>query len=84
MEDPANEPKYNEILELGVSPEQAPDVATYVTIHFEKGIPTAIDGVNMNALEVMAKLNQLGGSKRYWYCGYFREQIGWHEIPRCL
>lgn len=62
LEDPANEPKYNEILELGVSPEQAPDVATYVTIHFEKGIPTAIDGVNMNALEVMAKLNQLGGA----------------------
>ena len=47
---------------MGVSPEQAPDVATYVTIHFEKGIPTAIDGVNMNALEVMAKLNQLGGA----------------------
>ena len=62
LEDPANEPKYNEILELGVSPEQAPDVATYVTIHFEKGIPTASDGVNMNALEVMAKLNQLGGA----------------------
>ena len=62
LEDPANEPKYNEILELGVSPEQAPDVATYVTIHFEKGIPTAIDDVNMNALEVMAKLNQLGGA----------------------
>ena len=62
LEDPANEPKYNEILELGVSPEQAPDVATYVTIHFEQGIPTAIDGVNMNALEVMAKLNQLGGA----------------------
>ena len=62
LEDPANEPKYNEILELGVSPEQAPDVATYVTIHFEIGIPTAIDGVNMDALEVMAKLNQLGGA----------------------
>ncbi len=62
LEDPANEPKYNEILELGVSPEQAPDVATYVTIHFEKGIPTAIDGVNMDALQVMAKLNQLGGA----------------------
>ena len=62
LEDPANEPKYNEILELGVSPEQAPDVETYVTIHFEKGIPTAIDGVNMNALEVMAKLNQWGGA----------------------
>ena len=62
LEDPANEPKYNEILELGVSPEQAPDVATKETNHYEKGIPTAIDGVNMNALEVMAKLNQLGGA----------------------
>ncbi len=62
LEDPANEPKYNEILELGVSPEQAPDAATYVTIHFEKGIPTAIDGVNMGSLEIMDKLNQLGGA----------------------
>ncbi|MBQ4052130.1 MAG: argininosuccinate synthase, partial [Clostridia bacterium] len=44
LEDPANEPKYNEpgFLEMGVSPEMAPDAPTYVTIHFEKGIPTAI------------------------------------------
>ena len=42
LENPANEPQYNKpgFLELGVSPEQAPDVPTYVTIHFEKGIPT--------------------------------------------
>ena len=43
LEDTANEPKYNEpgFLEMGVSPEMAPDVPTYVTIYFEKGIPVA-------------------------------------------
>lgn len=49
-------------LELGVSPEQAPDKPTYVTIHFEKGIPTAIDGVEMGAVELVKKLNELGGA----------------------
>ena len=44
LEDPANEPKYDEILELGVSPEKAPDKATYLTLTFEKGIPVALDG----------------------------------------
>ncbi|MBQ9953476.1 MAG: argininosuccinate synthase [Clostridia bacterium] len=63
LEDPANEPKYNEpgFLEMGVSPEMAPDVPTYVTIHFEKGIPTAIDGVEMNGVDLIWKLNELGG-----------------------
>ncbi len=62
LEDPANEPKYSEILELGVSPEQAPDIATYVTISFEKGIPTAINGEKMDALSIMENLNELGGA----------------------
>ena len=62
LEDPANEPKYSEILELGVSPEQAPDTATYVTISFEKGIPTAINGEKMDALSIMENLNELGGA----------------------
>ena len=61
LEDPANEPKYDEILEMGVSPEKAPDKATYVTIHFEKGIPTAIDGVEMDGPTLVKKLNKLGG-----------------------
>ena len=63
LEDPANEPKYNEpgFLEMGVSPEMAPDAPTYVTIHFEKGIPTAIDGVEMNGVDLIWKLNELGG-----------------------
>ena len=63
LEDPANEPMYNKegFLELGVSPEQAPDKATYVTISFEKGIPVAIDGEKLGAVELVKKLNKLGG-----------------------
>ena len=63
LEDPANEPQYNKpgFLEMGVSPEMAPDKPTYVTIHFEQGVPTAIDGKEMGAVELVAKLNQLGG-----------------------
>jgi len=61
LEDPANEPKYSEILELGVSPEQAPDTATYVTISFEKGIPTAINGEKMDALSYCHKCQLLSG-----------------------
>ena len=64
LEDPANEPQYNKegFLEMGVSPEMAPDKATYLTIHFEKGVPTAIDGVEMGPVELVAKLNELGGA----------------------
>lgn len=62
LEDPMNEPKYDEILEMGVSPEKAPDKATYITLHFEKGIPTAIDGKEMDGVELVKKLNELGGA----------------------
>ncbi|MBS5725127.1 MAG: argininosuccinate synthase [Clostridiales bacterium] len=62
LEDPANEPKYDEILELGVTPEAAPDQATYITISFEKGIPVAIDGEKMSGVELVSKLNALGGA----------------------
>ena len=63
LENPANEPQYNKpgFLELGVSPEQAPDTPTYLTIHFEKGIPTAIDGKEMGAVELVEYLNKVGG-----------------------
>ena len=64
LEDPMNEPQYNKpgFLELGVSPEMAPDEPTYVTIHFEKGIPTAIDGKEMDSVAIVEKLNELGGA----------------------
>lgn len=61
LEDPGNEPKYDAILELGVSPEKAPDVAEYVSIDFEKGIPVALDGVKMDGVTLVTALNVLGG-----------------------
>ena len=64
LEDPANEPQYNKegFLELGVSPEQAPDQPTYVTIHFEKGVPTSVDGREMGGVELIETLNKIGGA----------------------
>ncbi len=60
LEDPANEPQYDKILKLMVSPEKAPDAPTYVTIDFEKGIPVAIDGVRYeSAVELLKKANEL-------------------------
>lgn len=61
LEDPANEPDYDKICELGVSPWAAPDKSTYLTIHFEKGVPTAIDGKKMGAVELVETLNKIGG-----------------------
>ena len=63
LEDPMNEPTYNKegFLEMGVSPEMAPDKPTYVTIHFEQGVPTAVDGKEMSATELILTLNKLGG-----------------------
>lgn len=63
LESPANEPQYEKkgFLELGVSPLQAPDKPTYVSISFEKGVPVAVDGVKMKGSDIVAKLNKLGG-----------------------
>ena len=63
LEDPANEPQYEKegFLEMGVSPLQAPDKPAYLTIHFEKGIPTAIDGKKLGAVEIVEMLNKVGG-----------------------
>ena len=64
LEDPANEPQYNKpgFLELGVSPEQAPDEPTYITLHFEKGIPTALNGEEMDGVTLIKTLNRIGGA----------------------
>ncbi|WP_312695236.1 argininosuccinate synthase [Caproiciproducens sp.] len=63
LENPANEPTYNKpgFLELGVSPEQAPDKATYITLQFEKGIPVSLNGNKLCAVDMIAQLNRLGG-----------------------
>ncbi len=64
LEDPANEPDYDKpgFLEMGVSPMQAPDAPTYVTIDFEAGVPVAVDGEKMKASKIIEKLNALGGA----------------------
>ncbi len=63
LENPDNEPQYNKegFLELGVSPEQAPDAPTYLTLHFEKGIPTQLNGKTLNGVEMITALNEIGG-----------------------
>ena len=64
LEDPANEPDYDKpgFLEMGVSPFQAPDKPTYVTIDFEAGAPIALDGEKMKASQIIKKLNAIGGA----------------------
>jgi argininosuccinate synthase len=61
LEDPANEPDYEKILELGISPEKAPDKATYVTVGFEKGVPVALNGVKKDSVTLLRELNKIGG-----------------------
>ena len=61
LEDPKNEPIYDNILEISVSPEKAPDHPTYVTVDFEKGVPVAVDGQKMKASDVIKALNEVGG-----------------------
>ncbi|MGM9970709.1 MAG: argininosuccinate synthase [Anaeroplasma sp.] len=61
LESPANEPNYDKILEMGVSPEAAPDKAEYVTIDFECGIPVAVNGKKLEAVDLVWELNKIGG-----------------------
>ena len=61
LESPKNEPMYDKILELGVSPEAAPDKAEYVTIDFEKGIPVKLNGEAMDGVSMIKELNKIGG-----------------------
>jgi argininosuccinate synthase len=61
LEDPANEPNYDHLLVLGVSPEKAPDEGEYVTMTFEKGVPTSVNGKQMKVADIIRELNRLGG-----------------------
>ncbi len=63
LEDTNNEPTYEKkgFLEMGVSPIDAPDEPTYITLEFEKGVPVALDGEKMSAKNIILKLNELGG-----------------------
>ncbi len=89
LEDPANEPQYEKegFLELGVSPMKAPDKPTYLTIHFEKGVPTAIDGKKMGAVEIVETLNKIGGANGVGLCDMVENRLvgmksrGVYETP---
>ncbi len=61
LENPANEPIYDRLLQLSVTPEKAPDHPTYVEIEFEKGIPVKINGEKLPPVELMKLLNKVGG-----------------------
>ena len=63
LEDAGNEPRYEKkgFLEMGVSPVDAPDKPTYVTLDFVKGVPVALDGKKMSAKEIILALNKVGG-----------------------
>ena len=61
LEDPANEPNYDHLLVLGTTPEKAPDEGEYVSISFEAGVPTAVNGKKMKVSDIIRELNKLGG-----------------------
>ncbi|MDD3411239.1 MAG: argininosuccinate synthase [Eubacteriales bacterium] len=89
LEDPANEPQYNKpgFLEMGVSPEQAPDKPTYVKLSFEKGVPVAVDGEKLAPIAMMEKLNKLGGENGVGLCDLVENRLvgmksrGVYETP---
>ena len=61
LENPANEPNFEHLLVLGVTPEKAPEEGEYVTMTFEKGVPTSVNGKKMKVSEIITTLNELGG-----------------------
>jgi len=61
LEDPSNEPLYDKLLKLSVTPEKAPDKPTYIEIGFEQGVPVSINGEKLNPVDLIMKLNQVGG-----------------------
>ena len=89
LEDPANEPQYNKpgFLEMGVSPEMAPDKPTYVTLHFEQGVPTMVNGQAMGPVEMMEFLNKVGGENGVGLCDLVENRLvgmksrGVYETP---
>lgn len=61
LEDPANEPNFKHLLQMGVAPEDAPDQAEYVTVDFEAGVPVAVNGEKLSPVALLTKLNEIGG-----------------------
>lgn len=86
LEDAGNEPQYEKkgFLEMGVSPMDAPDKPTYITLDFVKGIPTALDGKKMSAKEIILALNKLGGENGIGLLDIVENRACRHEMPRRL
>jgi argininosuccinate synthase len=61
LEDPANEPDWAKLLKLTTRPEKAPNTPEYVELEFERGIPVALNGVRLGGVQLVAKLNEIGG-----------------------
>ncbi len=87
LEDPASEPNYDHLLVLSVSPEKAPDEGEYVTMTFDKGIPTSVNGEQMKVSDVIRKLNELGGKHGIGICDIVENRVvgmksrGVYETP---
>lgn len=87
LEDPANEPNYDHMLVLGVTPEKAPDEGEYVTMTFEKGVPTSLNGKEMKVSEIITELNALGGKHGIGICDIVENRVvgmksrGVYETP---
>jgi len=61
LEDPANEPNYKHLLQMGVTPEEAPDTPEYVSVAFEAGVPVSVNGEKLDPIALLTKLNEIGG-----------------------
>ena len=87
LEDPSCEPNYEHLLVLGVTPEKAPDAGEYVTMTFEKGLPTSINGQQMKVSEIIMKLNELGAKHGIGICDIVENRVvgmksrGVYETP---
>ena len=87
LEDPSCEPNYEHLLVLGVTPEKAPDAGEYVTMTFEKGVPTSINGQQMKVSAIIMKLNELGAKHGIGICDIVENRVvgmksrGVYETP---
>jgi len=87
LEHPDQEPNYEHLLVLGVTPEKAPDESEYVTMTFEKGVPISINGEAMKVSEIIKKLNLLGGKHGIGICDIVENRVvgmksrGVYETP---
>ena len=87
LDDPSCEPNYEHLLVLGVTPEKAPDAGEYVTMTFEKGVPTSINGQQMKVSEIIMKLNELGAKHGIGICDIVENRVvgmksrGVYETP---